>query len=303
MAHSHVHSHQHNSPHQKAFIIGIALNTAFVIAEIVYGLKANSLALLADAGHNASDVLGLLMAFGATLLSKRLPTERFTYGLQSSSIMAALVNAVLLLVAVGGIGLEAIQRFSNPEAVASSTVMLVAGIGVIINGISAALFFSDRKKDLNIRGAFMHMAVDAAISLGVVISALLISFSGWLWIDPMVSLTICLIIIAGTWGLLKDSLNLSLHAVPNHIDISDVKRYLASLSGVSQVHDLHIWAMSTTETALSVHLVMPSGHPGDEFITEICNHLHELFEISHSTIQIELGDSSVNCHHAPEFIV
>lgn len=307
--HSHSHGHScHNHDHSggnygKAFVIGILLNTIFIIAEVIYGLQANSLALLADAGHNISDVMGLFMAWGATLLAKRQPSERYTYGLKSSSIIAALANAVLLLVAIGGIGWEAIQRFSNPEAIAGGTVMLVAALGVVINGVTALMFMSGRKRDLNIRGAFLHMASDAVISLGVVISGLIIMKTNWLWLDPVVSITISLLIVIGTWGLLKDSVNLALHAVPNHIETATVKEFLKKLQGVKEVHDLHIWAMSTTEAALSAHLLMPEGHPGDSFISNISHELKEHFNISHATIQIELGDSQVECALAPDHVV
>lgn len=296
--------HQHHHPHPdfgKAFIIGIALNSAFIVAEIIYGLQANSLALLADAGHNASDVLGLFLAWGATVLAKRRPSERYTYGLQSSSILAALANALLLMIAVGGIGIEALQRFSNPQPVAENTIIWVAGIGVIINGITAWLFMKGHD-DLNIRGAFMHMAADALISLGVVLAGILMIYTGWLWLDPLVSLSIAGAIIIGTWGLLRDSLNLALQAVPRNIDATEVKTYLASLDGVKEVHDLHIWAMSTAETALSAHLLIPEGHPGDAFIWQVVNQLEEKFQISHATIQIELGNGGAECSltHAHE---
>lgn len=311
MAHNHSHSHRrscHNHDHSggnygKAFVIGILLNTIFIIAEIIYGLQANSLALLADAGHNVSDVMGLFMAFGATLLAKRKPSLRYTYGLQSSSIIAALANAVLLLIAIGGIGWEAIQRFSNPQEISGGTVMLVAALGVVINGVTAMMFMSGRKGDLNVRGAFLHMASDAVISLGVVISGLIILKTGWLWLDPAVSITISAVIIIGTWGLLKDSVNLALHAVPNHIETSAVKDFLTKLQGVKEVHDLHIWAMSTTEAALSAHLLMPEGHPGDSFISNITHELQEHFNISHSTIQIEIGDSKAECSLAPDNVI
>lgn len=276
-------------------MIGIGLNTAFVLAEIVYGLKANSLALLADAGHNASDVLGLCMAWGATLLAKRPASERYTYGLQSASIYAALANALLLLVAVGGIGLEALQRFSMPEAPVPATVMTVAAIGVAINGLTAWLFLGGHE-DLNRRGAYLHMAADAAISLGVVVAGAVIMYTGWLWIDPAVSLAIVIIITIGTWKLLKDSTSLALHAVPTHIDSAAVRQHLSTLQGVKEVHDLHIWAMSTTDVAASVHLLMPGGHPGDAFISGITHGLKDQFGISHTTIQIEIGDTQDHCH-------
>jgi cobalt-zinc-cadmium efflux system protein len=290
------HAHPHIKDHGNAFIIGIILNTLFVSAEIIYGLQANSLALLADAGHNASDVLGLVMAWVATLLARREASERFTYGLQSLSIFASFANALLLLVVVGGIGFEALGRFNNPHTPATTTVMVVASIGVAINGLTAWLFYGHNKHDLNVQGAFLHMAADAAISLGVVLSGLVILSTGWDWLDPLTSLAIVTIIIASTWQLLKGSTALALQAVPDHIDISQVRGYLAGLAGVRELHDLHIWAMSTTGVALSAHLVMPAGHPGDRFLHDIRSALEERFTITHATIQIEMGDMGEECH-------
>lgn len=310
MAHTHSqdnHNHEHQghshtpSNFGRAFAIGIALNTIFIIVEVIYGLKANSLSLLADAGHNASDVLGLAVAWGAVWLTKRKPNGRYTYGLQSSSILAALSNAIFLLLAIGGIVWEAIQRLEHPEPVLGTTVMLVAGVGILINGFTALLFMKGGKGDLNIRGAFLHMATDAAVSLGVVISGLVIIQTGWVWLDPAVSITIALIIIVGTWGLLRDSVNLALHAVPANIDHAKVKEFLSRVQGVKEVHDLHIWAMSTTQVALSAHLLMPEGHPGDVFIKDIAHKLEHDFSIGHVTIQIELGD--VECALAPDNVV
>lgn len=300
----HSHDHQHTpADFGKAFFLGILLNTVFIIAEIIYGLHANSLSLLADAGHNASDVLGLFMAWGAVILSKRFPSERYTYGLQSSSIMAALGNAIFLLIACGGIGLEAIQRFSQPVEIASTTVIAVASIGILVNGFTAWLFMSGRKGDLNIRGAFLHMAADAVVSLGVVVSGAIMLWTGWLWLDPVVSLGISLIIIIGTWGLLRDSINLALQAAPKGISTTKVKTYLSTLEDVKEVHDLHIWAMSTTNVALSVHLLMSNGHPGDCFIKTITHTLEHDFGIAHATIQIEIGDLNDECRFAPEQVV
>ncbi len=304
MSHNHAHDHAHTTKDfGKAFIIGILLNTLFIVAEVIYGLNANSLSLLADAGHNIGDVLGLFLAWGAVILAKRLPSDRYTYGLQSASILAALGNAILLLVACGGIGWEAVQRFYQPTQVASTTVMFVAAIGILINGFTAWLFMAGRKKDLNIRGAFLHLAADAVISLGVVIAGAIMLQTGWLWLDPLVSLLISVIIVIGTWELLRDALALSLHAAPKHINPSQVRTFLAELKGVEEVHDLHIWAMSTTNVALSVHLLMPCGHPGDTFIKTITHDLETRFEITHATIQIEVGDGSVECRFAPEEIV
>jgi cobalt-zinc-cadmium efflux system protein len=313
MAHSHTHHHSHDHHHHdhghhhapanfgRAFAIGIALNTLFIVIEIIYGLRANSLALLADAGHNAGDVLGLVVAWGAMWLTKREPNARYTYGLQSSSILAALVNALFLLVAVGGIAWEAIGRISHPQSVTGNTIMIVAAIGILINGFTALLFMKGRKGDLNIRGAFLHMATDAAISLGVVISGLIILKTGWLWLDPVASLSIALIIMFSTWGLLRDSINLALHAVPTNIDHAKVKAFLAGIEGVKEVHDLHIWAMSTTTVALSAHLLMPGGHPGDKFLKTIAHALEHDFGINHMTVQIEL--SGTDCDLAPDNVV
>lgn len=301
--HRHNHSHSHTpADFSKAFGIGIVLNTGFIVAEAIYGFAANSLALLADAGHNASDVLGLFLAWGAVIISRRKPSERYTYGMQSSSILAALANAIFLLVACGAIGWEAILRFSHPEPIASTTVMVVATIGIVINGITAWLFISGRNDDLNIRGAFMHMAADAMISLGVVISGAVMMFTGWLWLDPIVSLVISILIIFGTWSLLKDSFDLALHAAPKHISTAKVKAYLTSLTDVKEVHDLHIWGMSTKETALTAHLLMCGAHPGDKFLKDVAHKLEHDFRISHCTIQIEVGDDT-ECKLAPDSVV
>lgn len=302
--HDHAGGHGHGHIHApkdfgRAFLIGIVLNTGFVIAEAVYGILGNSLALLADAGHNLSDVLGLALAWGASVLIKRIPSQRFTYGLRSTSILAALANAVTLLLVTGGIAWEAILRFRHPEAVAGTTVIVVAAIGVVINLSTALLFMSGRKGDLNVRAAFQHMAADAAISLGVVGAGIVILYTGWQWIDPVSSLVIALLVIAGTWGLLRDSVNLALHAVPAGIDAEKVKAYLVSLDGVSEVHDLHIWGMSTTETALTAHLVYPGGYPSDAKRTEITDELRKQFAIGHSTLQIELGEPGHACELAP----
>lgn len=302
--HSHSYKHSHNhapTSYGRAFGVGITLNVLFIIIEVIYGLKANSLALLADAGHNASDVLGLVVAWVALLLTKRKPNARYTYGLQSSSILAALANAVFLLVAIGGIIWEAIQRLGQPEPVMGNTVMMVAAIGILVNGFTALLFMKGSKEDLNIRGAFLHMATDAAVSLGVVISGLIILNTGWLWLDPIVSITIAIIIVFGTWGLLRDSINLALHAVPAHIDHAKVKAFLANTKGVKEVHDLHIWAMSTTDVALSAHLLMTDGHPGDHALKDLTHELKEHFGIGHATIQIELGQAE--CALAPDHVV
>jgi cobalt-zinc-cadmium efflux system protein len=285
----------------RAFAIGIGLNVAFVAIEFAYGVVANSMALVADAGHNLSDVLGLVVAWIASVLSKRPPSGRYTYGLGGSSILAALFNAVLLLVAVGAIALEAIQRLLHPEPVAEVTVMVVAAIGIVINGLTAWLFASGRKGDLNIRGAFLHMVADAAVSAGVVVAAFVILLTGWLWLDPLTSLVIVGVIVWGTWSLLRDSLAMSVSAVPGHIDPQAVRRYLESCAGVSAVHDLHIWPMSTTETALTAHLVVPGGHPGDEFLAIAATELGHRFGIGHATLQIEISAESA-CHLADHIV-
>ena len=298
----HDHGHSHTPPsNNAAFAIGVTLNLAFVVAEVVYGLAANSLALLSDAGHNMSDVLGLLIAWGAIHIGKSLPTKRHTYGLRRSSILAALTNAIVLLIVVGGITWEAIGRFFHPEIVAGSTVMWVAAAGVVINTATALLFMAGREKDLNIRGAFTHMAGDAAVSVGVIVIGFAIKATSWHWLDPAMSILIGLVIVWGTWSLLRESVNLALDAVPAGIDPLAVEAFLAGLPGVQAVHDLHIWGMSTTETALTVHLVMPEPPTDGKFLHEACHELKEDFEIGHVTIQIEHGDAE--CHQAPAEVV
>ncbi|GEP08870.1 cation diffusion facilitator family transporter [Methylobacterium gnaphalii] len=286
----------------RAFAIGIALNVGFVAVEATYGVLANSVALLADAGHNLSDVLGLVVAWIATVLAKRAPSPRYTYGMKGSSILAALFNAVFLLVAVGAIGWEAIQRFGEPAPVAGKTVMVVAAAGILVNGITAWLFASGAKGDINIRGAFLHMAADAAVSAGVVLAGLVILYTGWTWLDPVVSLGIVAVIVWGTWGLLRDSLAMSLAAVPRGIDPAAVRRHLEALPGVIALHDLHIWPMSTTDVCLTAHLVMTGGHPGDAFLMETAQVLRERFGIGHATLQVETG-SGAACFLAPDHVV
>ncbi len=307
--HHHSHGHSHGPGHVhapahfgKAFAIGITLNVAFVIVETAYGLLGNSMALLADAGHNLSDVLGLLVAWVAILLGSRPPSRNFTYGLRKSSILAALFNALILLVAVGGIAAEAIRRFFEPEPVAGSTVMIVAAVGIVINAVTAALFSSGRKGDLNIRGAYLHMMADAAVSLGVVVAGLVILETGWEWLDPLVSLAIAGVILWGTWGLLKESVSMSMAGVPSGIDIDEVRSALARRPGVEDVHDLHVWAMSTTETALTCHLLVPDGNPGTEFLRETSHMLEDEFGIGHATVQIET-DRRTTCRLAAENVV
>ncbi|MEZ5926497.1 MAG: cation diffusion facilitator family transporter [Hyphomicrobiaceae bacterium] len=301
--HHHGHTH-HHAPGDfgRAFAIGTALNIGFVILEAVYGILAGSMALLADAGHNLSDVLGLLVAWGAVALGRRAPSRRFTYGLRSSSILAALTNAILLLLAVGAIAWEAVRRLAEPEPVAALPVIVVAGIGIVINAVTAWLFRLGGKADINIRGAYLHMAADALVSLGVVVAGVLILWTGWLWIDPLASLTIAAIIVWGTWSLLRQSTNMALQGVPDGIDPATVRNYLLGLPGVASVHDLHIWPMSTTETALTCHMRMPSGHPGDGFLRELGHALDHRFAIRHATVQIETSEAG-ECALEPEDVV
>ncbi|HEY9605329.1 MAG TPA: cation diffusion facilitator family transporter [Allocoleopsis sp.] len=299
MAHHHEHGHHghsHGAPnYNRAFVVGTTLNVGFVIVEAVFGFLTNSLALIADAGHNLSDVLGLLLAWGASWLVRRRPTPRYTYGFRRSSILAALLNASFLLIAMGAIATEAIQRFFHPTPVNGSTVIGVALVGIVINGVTAWMFMSGRERDLNIKGAFLHMAADALVSLGVVLAGIAILTTGWLWFDPVVSLIIVAVIVVGTWHLLRDSVNLALDAVPEGIESRAVRTYLSELPGVVGVHDLHIWAMSTTETALTAHLIMPVGRPDDAFLSRISMELHENFGIEHTTIQVEAGNFLRDC--------
>ena len=307
---THDHSgHNHGTGHAhtpasfgRAFAIGIVLNTSFVVIEAAYGFWSNSVALLADAGHNLSDVLGLAVAWLASVLVKRAPSPRFTYGLRGSSILAALFNAMFLLVAVGAIAWEAIQRFGSPEPIAGKTVMIIATIGIFVNGITAWLFASGARDDINLRGAFLHMASDALVSAGVVIAGFIILMTNWLWLDPLMSLVISAVIIWGTWGLLRDSLAMSMSAVPSHIDPIKVRDFLNAQPGVTSIHDLHIWPMSTTEIAMTCHLVIPNGHPGDEFIHHLAQDLAAKFKINHPTIQIET-DPHAACALAPDEVV
>jgi cobalt-zinc-cadmium efflux system protein len=302
--HPHDHSAHAHAPASfgTAFAIGIALNLGFVVIEALYGLLSNSVSLLADAGHNLSDVLGLGVAWLATVLARRAPTARFTYGMRGSSILAALFNAVFLLVTVGGLSWEAIRRLGSPEPVAGKTMMAVAAIGILVNGVTAWLFASGRKDDINLKGAFLHMASDALVSVGVVAAGLLILLTGWLWIDPIVSLVINGVIVWGTWGLLRDSVGMSMAAVPAQIDPAAVRTFLSARTGVVDVHDLHIWPMSTTENALTCHLVMPNGHPGDAFLHELAGDLAQRFRINHTTVQIEV-DQHLACALAPDEVV
>jgi cobalt-zinc-cadmium efflux system protein len=279
----------------------MALNVAFIGVEVAFGARAHSLALLADAGHNLGDVLGLGLAWGALLLRQRPPTERHTYGWRRASILAALANAILLLVAVGGIAWEALQRLRHPTSVVGETVVAVAALGVAVNGVTALLFISGRKEDINIRGAFQHMAADAVVSLGVVASGLTMMRAGWLWLDPGVSLVIGAVIVWGTWSLLRESLRLAMDAVPQGLHFSEVEAYLKALPGITTVHDLHIWAMSTTEIALTAHLVKPDAEVDDGLLERVNRELHEYFGIEHTTIQLERADA--RCRQASASVV
>jgi cobalt-zinc-cadmium efflux system protein len=311
MAHQH-HHHDHSHAHGHAghshapdsfgfaFAVGVALNTVFVAAELIFGYAANSLALISDAVHNFSDVIALLLAWAAVWLARKRPTQQHTYGYRRASILAALVNAGLLLIAVGGIAVEAINRIQAPAEVAGWTVVLVATLGIFVNGATALLFMRGRHGDLNIRGAYLHMAADAAVSFGVVVAAGVIMLTGWLWVDPAISLCIAAVVLASGWGLARDSVNLALDGVPKGIELAAVKDYLGHLQGVTEVHDLHIWAMSTSETALTAHLVRPGGYE-DSFLHGVCEELSHRFNIRHATLQIEAGSDV--CKLAPAELV
>lgn len=293
-SHRHKHGHGHGHAHDhapadfgRAFAIGLTLNIAFVIIEVAFGILGNSMALLADAGHNLSDVLGLLVAWAGLTLAKRPPSERFTFGLGKSSVLAALLNAMFLLLAVGAITVEAVQRLLNPAPVATTTMMLVAAAGVVVNGVTAWMFARGSKGDINIRGAFLHMAADAGISAGVVVAGFVISLTGLIWIDPAMSLVLNLVIIWGTWSLLKSATAMALSGVPQDTDLADVRAALMRLPGVQDVCDLHVWSLSTRDRAMSCHLIMPSGHPGDAFLTEAARVMKARFEIIHPTFQID----------------
>ncbi len=275
----------------RAFAIGVALNLAYVVAEVVFGLLAGSLALLADAAHNFGDVLGLGMAWLASTLGRRAPSARYTYGLRGSSILASLANAGLLLLVTGGIAWEAVQRLAAPRPATGLTIMVVAAAGVAVNGFCALLFASGRKGDLNVRAAFTHLAADALVALGVVVAGGLIVLSGWAWIDPVASLAISAIIVVSSWSLMRESLDLALQAVPLGVDRSGVLDYLMALPGVSEVHDLHIWGMSTTETALTAHLVRPGAAVDDALLAQVCGELKSRFSIHHATLQVEGGSA------------
>lgn len=290
--HDHAHGHHHHAPADfgRAFLIGIVLNTGFVLVEAVAGLLYDSMALLADAGHNLSDVLALALAWIASIAAKRPPSGRFTYGYKSSTILAALANALLLAIAIGAILFETFHRFTAPQAPQGTAMMVVAGIGIVINALTAMLFMRGQE-DLNIRGAYLHMAADALVSLGVVVAGAAIVLTGLAWIDAAVSLVILAVITASTWGLARDSVAMSLNAAPATIDLAEVRRHLAGLEGVAAVHDLHVWPMSTTETALTAHLVMPERPASDAFLHDVAASLRARFGVGHATIQIETGEA------------
>lgn len=299
--HGHAHGSMAAANYGPAFAIGTALNVAFVVIEATYGILSNSMALLADAGHNLSDVLGLIVAWVASVLARRQPSARYTYGFMGSTILAALANATFLLVATGAIAWEAVERFASPQPVAGETVIVVAAIGIAINGATALLFIRGTH-DLNLRGAFLHMMADAAVSAGVVVTGVALLFTGWIWLDPAVSLAVSVVIVWGTWGLFRDSLRMSLKAVPAGISPEAVRQYLAALPGVARLHDLHIWPLSTTETALTCHFVMPGGHPGDDFILRVSGELRDRFRIGHATLQVETSEATA-CALAPDSVV
>jgi cobalt-zinc-cadmium efflux system protein len=296
---AHDHHHHHAGGHGRAFVLGIGLNVAFIVVETVFGFLTDSLALLADAGHNFGDVLGLLLAWGGTLLARRVPTQRRTYGLRRSTILAALLNAVILLVVVGGIGWEAIQRLGVVEPQPGPAMIWVAAVGIFINGASALLFLRGSEHDVNLRGAFLHLAADAVVSLGVVVAGLVIRYTGWTWVDPVVSLVIAVVILLSTWQLLVESLDLALDAVPRGIDPQQVRDYLASIPGAVDVHDLHIWGLSTTEAALTAHLVIPHVDNRDALLAQIGRELHERFRIEHVTIQLDATNTNHDACDTP----
>jgi cobalt-zinc-cadmium efflux system protein len=302
--HHHPHRvHEHaRTNYGQAFAIGIAVNLIYLGGEAVAGIVSGSLALLADAVHNLGDVLALSLSWGAAAVSRRRPSARFTYGLRSSSILVALANAIILLVVIGGIAWEAIRRMSDPAPVASGIVIVVAAVGILVNG-GTALLFASGVHDLNLRSAFVHLAADAAVTAGVVAAGIAIWLTHWLWLDPVVSLAVSAVIVFGTWGLLKSAVGLALDAVPEGVDAAAVRSHLLTVPGVTALHDLHIWGMSTTETALTCHLVMPGGHPGDAALAGLAEQLHQRFGIQHTTIQIELADTGEVCALTPEHVV
>jgi cobalt-zinc-cadmium efflux system protein len=292
------HHHHHHAPslnNGSSFFIAIILNSIYIVIEFSFGIYTGSTALMADAGHNFTDVLSLVLSWGALVLSSRTPSARYSYGLRSSTILAALTNAMILLVTCGGITWEVIQRLSVQPEIPGFTVSAVAGIGILVNGISALLFIKGSDEDLNVRAAFVHLASDALLSFGVVITGFTMQLSGWYWLDSVTSLIIMLLIFVSTWDLLTDSMLFALNAVPPNVDAEAIETYLSELDGVSECHDLHIWGLSTTETALTAHLVIPDGYPGDDAVFAIEKNLLDNFSIHHCTLQIEQGTSAHGC--------
>jgi len=318
LLHSHDHAHGAHDDHdthgahdgqeggfddRRAYLVGIVLNLVFVVVEVFYGLLAHSMALLADAGHNLSDVLGLLVAGGASLLARRKPSERRTYGFKRATILAALGNGLLLVVATGAIAWESIGRLHQPGPIQGGLVATVAAVGVVVNGVSALLLMKGRKRDVNVQAAFVHLAADGVVAAGVVVTGIVIAFTGYSVLDPVVSLVLSVVIIVSTWSLLRRSLDLALDAVPEQIDPSQVRGYLGTLPGVREVHDLHIWAMSSTETALTAHLVTADGASSPRFLRDVCNELHERFHIGHATLQVEPHDATAPCRLASDEVL
>ncbi len=294
MTHDHEHGHNHGSHGSharpsagRAFAIGIALNMAFVVVEATFGVLSHSMALVADAGHNLSDVLGLALSWAAMLLARTKPTARRTYGMRATTILASLGNALVLLFVTGGVAWESVRRFSSPEPLQGKTIIVVALVGVVVNASSAVLLMRNKDSDLNVRSAFLHLAADAAVSFGVAISGAVMLVTSWWWLDPVVSAVLSVVILIGTWSVLKSSFHLALQGVPAHVDVEAVRSYLAALPSVCEVHDLHIWAMSTTEVALTAHLVVPYEHCEPTFMRDVAKHLHDVFAIEHATIQLE----------------
>jgi cobalt-zinc-cadmium efflux system protein len=304
MEHEHHHHHDHAPQGRgRAFSVGIALNLGFVVVEVVFGALSHSVALLADAGHNFGDVLGLGLAWGASALATLKPSARRTFGFRRTTIVASVANALILLFVTGGLTWESIRRLVSPEPAQGKTMIVVALVGAVINGASALLFMANSKSDLNLRSAFVHLASDAVLALGVAVAGAVIVFTGWLWLDPAVSIVLALAILGGTWSLMRQSLNLMLDAVPATIDPEAVKTFLGALAGVREVHDLHIWAMSTTETALTAHLVMPGNSCKPTFIADVCEKLHAKFDIDHSTLQIDHAEAPSPCALASDEMV
>ena len=300
MTHEHAHDHDHTKPGtSRAFLIGISLNLAFVMVEAIFGLVSHSMALLADAGHNLSDVLGLALAWAAMFLARKKPSARRTYGMRGTTILASLGNALVLLFVTGGVAWESVRRLASPEPVHGKTIIVVALVGVVINAASAALFLRDKDSDLNVKSAFMHLASDAALAFGVAVCGVIMLATSWWWLDPAASIVLSFVILAGTWSLFKSSFHLALQGVPEHVDIDGVREYLTRLPGVCELHDLHVWAMSTTEVALTAHLVVPYERCEPSFMRDVAKHLHDTFKIEHATIQLEPPEQDP-CALAPE---